>query len=116
MSIIDKIVGRATELPATAPTEPVHVNVVCTVTSPNEQTSPVSGMSGALVVLTLIARAARVGPAFSPNTPTKYSNEVLGAVAFGDAVVLADANGRSLTVPTSSEGPAGLAIEIHPLD
>jgi len=89
---------RSHELPVD-PAEPVRVDVVARVLSPNVVTSPMTGMSAALVEVGLLDWLSlnTDGGAAGPGSIEHFTR--LGSVVYGAELTVADARGTTLFIP-----------------
>ncbi len=92
---------RAHELPVD-PAEPVRVDLVARVRTPNLMTSPITGMTGALIEVGLLDWLSLTtdGGAAGPGSIERFTR--LGSVLYGAELTVADARGTTLFIP----GPA----------
>ena len=89
---------RAHELPDD-PKEPVHVDVIGTVVSPNAVTSPITGLTASLLEIVLVDWETLVTGSMSLAGESESERfTALGGVRWGGPLAIADAKGRVLTI------------------
>ena len=103
------------ELPDSA-SQPVRVNFVGTVTSANDYASPITDTRASLIVFTLLERIIITsgGNSMAGSSETETFRDV-GSVALGGPLVIADAKGRLVTVPTPVDQWGRLAMDVVPI-
>jgi hypothetical protein len=92
----------------------VRIHLLGTVASPNEATSPMSGMTASLIVLSLLERLIRHGGSAQSGQTEKEQFRPIASVGFGTLHV-ADRKNQLLEVPVMQNGAGMLDIDVFPL-
>jgi hypothetical protein len=82
-----------------APREPVRVDVVGKVLSPNLATSPITGLTGAVIDIQLVDVRSVPRNVYDDDPPREYT--WLGGTRYGNELVVADRGGRRLVIDAS---------------